>query len=111
VFDVIGEPSHGLNAIGRLDRATSGLLLLTTDTQFAHWITDPVNAVPRVYVVTVRGRVTDTDLPSLAADVTLRKASARESHLVVELRSGKNREVRRLFERIGHQPGTHSASS
>jgi 23S rRNA pseudouridine2605 synthase len=103
VYDTIGEESRRLNAVGRLDLATSGLLLLTTDTQFANWITDPANAIPRVYVVTVRGDVTPGDLAALPAAVTLRKASARESHLVVELRSGRNREVRRLFEGIGHE--------
>lgn len=103
VFDVIGDASRGLNAVGRLDRATSGLLVLTTDTQLANWITDPEHGVPRVYVVTVRGRVADADLASLGAAVALRKASGRESHLIVQLSSGKNREVRRLFEGIGRE--------
>ena len=115
VFDVVGEAGAGLNAVGRLDRATSGLLLLTTDTRLAHWITDPANAVPRVYLVSVRGKVTDAQMAALrdgvvsgrdrlhAAAVTSRRLSGRESHLVVELREGKNREVRRLFEAIGHE--------
>jgi len=103
VFDVIGDDVRGLNAVGRLDRATSGLLLLTTDSQFANWITDPANGVARVYVVTVRGKLTDADIGSLGAEVTLRKVSGRESHLVVQLRTGKNREVRRLFEAIGRE--------
>ena len=103
VFDAIGEDVRGLNAVGRLDRATSGLLLLTTDSQFANWITDPANGVARVYVVTVRGRVSDADIERLDAEITLRKVSGRESHLVVQLRRGKNREVRRLFEGIGRE--------
>jgi 23S rRNA pseudouridine2605 synthase len=103
VFDVLGADARGLNAVGRLDLASSGLLLLTTDTQLANWITDPANAVPRVYLVTVRGRVTPPELAALDPEVTLRKASARESHLTVTLRTGKNREVRRLFESIGHR--------
>ena len=114
VFDVLGDAGDGLVAVGRLDLATSGALLLTTDTQLADWIADPVNAVPRLYVVTVRGAVTTTDVARLtsgivdgrdrllASAVAVRKTSARESHLVVELREGKNREVRRLFEAIGH---------
>src|ERR1700737_1542903 len=57
VFDVVGDVGAGVHAVGRLDLATSGLLLLTSDTQLANWITDPANAVPRVYVVTVRGEV------------------------------------------------------
>jgi 23S rRNA pseudouridine2605 synthase len=101
--------------VGRLDLATSGLLLLTNDTQLADRLADPINAVPRVYVVTVRGSVTPGLVDQLAggvvdrgerlrpAAVTLRKASRRESHLTIELREGKNREVRRLFESIGRE--------
>jgi len=115
IYDVLGDAGRGLVAVGRLDLATSGLLLLTTDTALAHWITDPSSGVPRVYVVTVRGRVTDADVERVrrgvesrgerlrAASVTPRKVSGRESHLTVELREGKNREVRRLFEAIGHE--------
>ena len=111
VFDGVGETARGLIAVGRLDLATSGLLLLTNDTELAAWITDPAHAVPRIYLVTVRGRVAEEALAILTAGinglrahaVTLRKASSRESHLTVELREGRNREVRRLFTAIGHE--------
>ena len=104
IYDVIGPPASGLVAVGRLDLATSGVLLLTTDTRLAHRIADPANAVPRVYVVTVRGRVTDEEAGQLdAVSVVVRKASNRETHLTVELRRGRNREVRKLFEAIGHE--------
>jgi 23S rRNA pseudouridine2605 synthase len=119
VYDVLAgvEPDAlgALNAIGRLDLATTGLLLLTTDTQLANWITDPGHGVPRVYLVTVRGDVSDEELARLrdgvesrgerlrAHAVTCRKRSQRESHLTVELTEGRNREVRRLFEAVGHE--------
>jgi 23S rRNA pseudouridine2605 synthase len=115
IYDALGEDGRGLIAVGRLDLATSGLLLLTTDTHLADWITDPAHDVPRVYIVTARGRVGDEDVARLIAGVgagrdrlqahavQLRKASGRESHLTVELREGKNREVRRLFAAIGHE--------
>jgi len=104
IYDVIGPSATGLIAVGRLDLATSGLLLLTSDTRLADRITDPGLGVPRVYLVTVRGRVTDEDAGELeAALAVVRKASARETHLTVELRRGRNREVRRLFESIGHE--------
>jgi 23S rRNA pseudouridine2605 synthase len=101
--------------VGRLDLATSGLLLLTTDTKLADWMTDPLNRLARVYVVTVRGKVTVDECLRLetglsdgrdllkAESVQPRKVSERESHLTVELREGKNREVRRLFEAVGHE--------
>jgi 23S rRNA pseudouridine2605 synthase len=101
VFDVLGDSGAGLNAVGRLDLATSGLLLLTNDTQLANWITDPANGVPRVYLVTVRGEASPDALARLGAGVTLRKTSRRESHLVVELHEGRNRQVRRMFEAVG----------
>jgi len=102
VFDVIGDAARGLVAVGRLDLASTGALLLTTDTQLANWITDPANVVPRVYAVTVRGLVTDADASRLPAHrATVRKASNRESHLIVELRQGRNREIRRMFDAIG----------
>ncbi len=111
VFDLLGEQGQGLIAVGRLDLATSGLLLLTTDTQLAERLTNPANAVVRRYVVTVRGEVGDEDCADLergregmrAASVKIRKRSRRETHLIVELTEGKNREVRRLFASIGHE--------
>mgnify|MGYP003351380045 CR=1 FL=1 len=55
---MLGRAAEGLVAVGRLDLASTGLLMLTNDTQLANWITDPANSVARVYVVTVRGEVT-----------------------------------------------------
>jgi 23S rRNA pseudouridine2605 synthase len=103
VYDVLGTAGEGLIAVGRLDLATSGLLLLTSDTRLGDWITDPAHQVARVYTVSVSGRVDASQLAALQAHVTLRKASARESHLVVELREGRNRQVRRMFAAIGHE--------
>lgn len=103
VYDTLGEAAAGLVAVGRLDLATSGLLLLTSDTRLGDWITDPAHDVPRVYAVTVRGRVEVTRLTGFTAGIAIRKASARESHLTVELHEGRNRQVRRMFNAIGHE--------
>jgi pseudouridine synthase len=111
VFDVLGEEAEGLIAVGRLDFATSGLLLLTNDTQLAERLTNPSTGVRRCYMVTVRGEVTDESCARLEAGVDdlraervmIRKRSRRETHLVVDLTEGKNREIRRLFKAIGHE--------
>ena len=111
VFDLLGREAFGLVAAGRLDLASSGLLLLTTDTALANWITAPEHQVPRRYLVTARGLVTDDDGRRMedgigglrARRVVVRKRSARESHLLVELTEGKNREIRRLLEAVGHE--------
>lgn len=90
--------------------ASTGLLLLTTDTQLANYLTDPLNAIVRRYVVTVRGALDDDDAARMTAgidglsakSVVVRKRSARETHLIVELVEGKNREIRRMLESLGH---------
>lgn len=115
VYDLLETLDAHVVPVGRLDYATSGLLLLTNDTRLADWLTDPVNAVLRVYLVTVRGEVRQADAGRLesgiesrgerlqAQHVLVRKASQRETHLVVELSEGRNREVRRMMAAIGHE--------
>jgi 23S rRNA pseudouridine2605 synthase len=89
--------------VGRLDLASTGLLLLTSDTRLADWLTDPRNGVVRRYVVTIRGALRPEAEASLHATVTVLKRSNRETHVIVELTEGKNREIRRMFEAIGHE--------
>jgi 23S rRNA pseudouridine2605 synthase len=106
VFDVLDE--HGmterLHAIGRLDLASTGLLLLTNDSVLLNTLTDPVNGVLRKYAVVVRGRVSEEAAAGLAAHhVEIRKASGPETHLLVTLTQGKNREIRNMFDEIGHE--------
>lgn len=115
VFDLLGEDAEGLLAVGRLDLATSGLLLLTTDPRLADRLTDPKNAVPRIYLVTVRGDVSEETARRMEAGIedrgetlratslTVRKRSKRESHLVMVLAEGKNREIRRICDAAGHE--------
>jgi 23S rRNA pseudouridine2605 synthase len=91
------------------------LLLLTNDTRFADWLTDPRNQVSRIYLVTVRGElneetarrleqgIEDTGERLAARSVVIRKRSRRETHLVVELTEGKNREIRRMLTAGGHE--------
>jgi len=115
IFDVLPEELQTLHAVGRLDQATSGLLLLTNDTTLSSFLADPANKVPRRYLVTVRGEVTEAtraaSLTGLTDEgellhcelVTIQKSSGRESHLDVTLTEGKNREIRRLFKALGHE--------
>lgn len=114
VYDALGDLDAHVVPVGRLDLATSGLLLLTNDTRLADWLTDPKSGIARVYLATVRGRVETETARTLEQGVTLggehlaavsaivRKASSRESHLVITLDEGKNREVRRLLAAVGH---------
>lgn len=115
IFDVLPPELARLHAVGRLDQATSGLLLLTNDSTLSSFLTDPRHKIPREYLVTVRGDVTEqvrqaaiTGLDDEGeylhcAEVTIQKRSGRESHLAVTLTEGKNREIRRLFNALGHE--------
>lgn len=111
VFDLLGDEAGSLVAVGRLDLASSGLLLLTTDTQLAARLTDPANAIVRRYVVTARGAVSDEAIDKMtmgidglqAHSVKVLKRSRRETHLTIELTEGKNREIRRLLSGVGHE--------
>ncbi len=115
VFSLLKTTDAYLHPVGRLDMATSGLLLLTNDTRLSDWLTDPINKIIRIYVVSVEGKVTPENLVQLQQGikdegellkpekVLLRKSSHRESHLTVELTEGKNREIRRMFKAIGHE--------
>ncbi len=115
IFDVLPPQWRALQAVGRLDQATSGLLLLTNDSALSSYLTDPRSAVPRRYLVTVRGQVTDhvrqAALAGLldqgerlqCAAMVIQKSSGRESHLDITLTEGKNREIRRLLMALGHE--------
>ena len=115
IFDVLPPEFNRLHAVGRLDQATSGLLLLTNDSTLSGVLTDPAHKIPREYLVTVRGNVTDQVRQAAidglydegeylhCAEVTVQKRSGRESHLSVTLTQGKNREIRRLFNALGHE--------
>jgi len=114
IYDLLADLPQRVIPVGRLDLATSGLLLLTNDTQFGNWLTDPASEIPRVYLVTVRGDVTDDVAAQLTAGITagkdrlvasaviVRKRSRRESHLTMTLTEGKNREIRRLLDAVDH---------
>lgn len=114
IYDVLQDLPQQVAAVGRLDQATSGLLLLTNDTRLADRLLDPRSAVLRRYLVEVQGRVTPEVAAQLVGGIVadgqplaahhceIRKSSGRESQLLLDLTEGKNREVRRLCAAVGH---------
>ena len=114
VYDLITDLNTRVVPVGRLDLASTGLLLMTNDTQLSDWLTDPASGVVRRYVVTVRGELSDAAAQMLktgvrdrgetltAAAIEVLKRSKRETHMIVELTEGKNREIRRMLKTAGH---------
>lgn len=115
IYDLLPEGAHHLFHVGRLDRDSSGLLLLTNDGDAANRLLHPRYGTTKEYRVDVEGEPTNSELRKLVSGVELEDGVA--SAVTVELRGeidpgihrlllvvreGRNREVRRMFEAIGH---------
>ena len=114
VYDCLGPGVPWVSPVGRLDKDTSGLLLLTNDTEFANHVTDPASIVPKTYLVKANTLVSDELIAKLASGIQLKRGDralpqsvrraedrAKYSWLEIVLTEGKNREVRRLLEAVG----------
>ncbi len=103
-----------LYPVGRLDKDTTGLIILTNDGDLTYRLTHPRFRVERLYEVHAIGRVEKEDVSRLKKGVMIEgglaraekiiflKKSAAFTLLLVSLREGKKREVRRMFEAVGH---------
>lgn len=100
--------------IGRLDRNTSGLILLTNDGELTKKLSHPSHKIPKVYQVTLDKNLSLKDMETIRNGVTLEdgEIKADSLHFVenmpkrevqIELHSGKNRIVRRIFEHLGYE--------
>lgn len=100
--------------VGRLDKDSSGLLLLTNDTEFADFITNPESRITKTYLVKTNALMSDEVIARLEAGVEMKRGDLaqplrvqrqgdRGTHtwLEVVLTEGKNREVRRMIEAVG----------
>src|SRR5437763_16232021 len=96
--------------VGRLDADTTGALLLTNDGPLAHQLAHPRYGVEKVYTADVEGRPDDTALRQLAFGIELDDGVTAPAHvrrlapsrLELTLHEGRNRQVRRMCEAIGH---------
>jgi 23S rRNA pseudouridine2605 synthase len=109
VVDLVGGDVRVV-PVGRLDRDTTGALLLTNDGPLAHRLAHPRYRVEKVYVADVVGEPDDDTVRTLAEGVELedgRTAPARvrrlgPSRLELVLHEGRNRQVRRMLDAVGH---------
>lgn len=113
VYDLTREAGVWLSPVGRLDLDTSGLLLMTNDTDFAERITNPAHDVPKTYLVKASALLSDEQLEQLRqgvelsdgrtrpAEVKRLRDSSRYSFLELTITEGRNRQVRRMVEALG----------
>ena len=115
VYDLFPEDlREGLFSVGRLDRNTVGVLLFTTDGDLGHRLMHPRYQVDREYVARTRRPLTPEDIQQLREGVKLQDGMAKPEMVASELhgdprrvglklREGRNRQVRRMLEALGHE--------
>lgn len=114
VLDIIKKATpERVYPVGRLDRNTSGVLLLTNDGELAQKLTHPSNEIKKVYHVTLDKPLEKKDFDRILKGVTLEDGQAGvdvlayadakdKTQIGVEIHSGRNRIVRRIFEHVGY---------
>jgi pseudouridine synthase len=113
IYDLTSSTGTWLSPVGRLDLDTSGLLLMTNDTDFAERVTNPDHKVPKTYLVKAAALLTDEQLDRLRNGVELNdgptrpaavyrvRDGARHTFVEITLTEGRNRQVRRMLEAVG----------
>jgi 23S rRNA pseudouridine2605 synthase len=113
VYDLLAEAGMWLSPVGRLDLDTSGLLLMTNDTDFADRVMSPEHKVAKTYELKASELLTDDQLeqlrrglilddgPTRPALVRRLREHPRYTHLEITITEGRNRQVRRMVEALG----------
>lgn len=112
VYELLDGITTFVSPVGRLDLDTSGLLIMTNDTQLAERVTNPDSHVPKTYLVKASKVLTDEQLqqlrdgillsdgPTRPAVVTRLLDSGKYTHFEITLTEGRNRQVRRMVEAL-----------
>ena len=119
IYDIIPEELNNLKPVGRLDKDSTGLLIMTNDGELINQLAHPSIKVTKVYVVTINGKLlpehgekmyngfeieTDTGDKKMAyAQVLPIKIASKQSTLQVVLQQGLNRQIRKMFAALGFE--------
>ena len=110
VFELLTDIPQRLFTIGRLDKDSEGLLLLTSDGELANRLTHPRYGHTKTYEVTVTGKITDQTITRLnqpmliddyrtrSAKVTIKHTTTTKTTLIFKLNEGRNRQIRKMCE-------------
>lgn len=111
IYDLLPDNYHNLKSIGRLDKDSRGLLLMTDDGYMANQLTHPSYGKTKVYQVGLNKDLLEQDRQQIEAGVILEDGPshlkmqrlANASHWQVSMQEGRNRQIRRTFEQQGYQ--------
>lgn len=114
VLDLIDDDRDDLSPVGRLDKDTEGLLLITNDGEFLHNLMSPKKHVSKKYFAEIEGVVTEEDVEkfkegldigdeknAMPANLEILETNDTKSKIIVEIFEGRYHEVKRLFETVG----------
>lgn len=113
VYALLPEDGEWLVPIGRLDQDTTGLLIMTNDTDFVNFIMSPESHVPKTYLVKASERLSDEQLdrlrngiqladgPTRPATIARIRDSGKYTFFEITITEGRNRQVRRMVEALG----------
>jgi pseudouridine synthase len=113
VYDLTGDVGTWLSPVGRLDLDTSGLLLMTNDTEFAERIANPQHKAPKTYLLKAATVLSDeqidrlrrgielSDGPTRPAEVKRLRDRGKHTFLEMTITEGRNRQVRRMVDAVG----------
>ena len=115
IYDLLPENLYHLKPVGRLDKDSTGLIILTNDGELINQLTHPSVKVPKVYLVSVNGRVHKHELEQMAlgieiekgkmayADITVLEMDNNVTTMKITLFQGLNRQIRKMFEHFGYE--------
>lgn len=115
IYDLLPENLAGLKPVGRLDKDSTGLLILTNDGELINALTHPSVKVPKVYMVTVNAQVKRSELEQMAngieiepnkiayADIQVLEIDNKHTEMQITLYQGMNRQIRKMFEYFGYE--------
>lgn len=115
VTDLISDIKERVYPVGRLDYSSEGLLLLTNDGDFAYQLTHPSHNIPKTYRVRVKGIPTEREIEHLSKGIDLDNRVTKPAKVIfidiregnalfeITIYEGRNRQVRRMFEKIGYE--------
>lgn len=108
IYDLLPGEFHSLKPVGRLDKDSSGLLLLTDDGNLANELTHPRNHKEKIYEVGLNKPLTPPDRQAIERGVTLEdgksalKLNGHGDQWIVTMKEGRNRQIRRTFSALGY---------
>lgn len=114
VFDIIPAALRGLHSVGRLDKDTTGLLLLTNDGELTYRLTHPKFEIRKKYKVICKGKLPDKEKRILEkgmfiegrktapAKIEVLRSDAENTELFIEIHEGRKRQIRNMFLFLGY---------